>query len=63
MLLRLSVPPAEGQHHTVPKRPDPLGANATPPYAVLSSTALAAGYTTFATKDTRSARRGRRWST
>ncbi|KAL5468124.1 hypothetical protein PMIN07_003100 [Paraphaeosphaeria minitans] len=49
MVLRLFIPP-EGQHHVVPKRPDPLGANATLQYAVVSSTAAAAGYATFAAR-------------
>lgn len=38
----------EGQHKLVPRRPDPIGANATLQYAVLGSTALAATYTAFA---------------
>lgn len=42
----------EGQHGLVPKRPDPIGANATLQYAVLSSTALAAVYTSFASRYT-----------
>ncbi|KAL5399861.1 hypothetical protein PMIN03_012608 [Paraphaeosphaeria minitans] len=50
MVLRLFIPPGEGQHHVVPKRPDPLGANATLQYAVVSSTAAAAGYATFAAR-------------
>ncbi|KAF2000127.1 hypothetical protein P154DRAFT_522906 [Amniculicola lignicola CBS 123094] len=44
MVLRLFVPPGEGQHLISPKRPDPLGANATPQYAIIGSTAAAAGY-------------------
>lgn len=48
MVLRLFTPPGEGQHKLVPKRPDPIGANATLQYTVLGSTALAAAYTTFA---------------
>ncbi|KAF2445014.1 hypothetical protein P171DRAFT_387697 [Karstenula rhodostoma CBS 690.94] len=50
MVLRLFVPPGEGEHQIVPKRPDPLGANATLQYAVVSSTAAAAGYATFAAR-------------
>ncbi|KAI4930791.1 uncharacterized protein J4E92_004623 [Alternaria infectoria] len=50
MVLRLFVPPGEGQHRLTPKRPDPIGANATPQYAVISSTALAAAYTSFASR-------------
>ncbi|KAI4943514.1 hypothetical protein J4E91_009424 [Alternaria rosae] len=50
MVLRLFVPPGEGQHRLTPKRPDPIGANATPQYAVLSSTVLAAAYTSFASR-------------
>jgi hypothetical protein len=34
----------------VPKRPDPIGANATLQYSVISSTVLAAAYTSFATR-------------
>ncbi|KAH7077604.1 hypothetical protein BKA63DRAFT_268558 [Paraphoma chrysanthemicola] len=48
MVLRLFIPPGEGQHKLVPKRPDPLGANATLQYSVIGSTALAATYTSFA---------------
>ncbi|KAF1842119.1 uncharacterized protein K460DRAFT_420069 [Cucurbitaria berberidis CBS 394.84] len=48
MVIRLFVPPGEGQHKLVPKRPDSIGANATLQYSVVSSTALAAAYTSFA---------------
>ncbi|KAL1799804.1 hypothetical protein ACET3X_000146 [Alternaria dauci] len=50
MVLRLFAPPGEGQHQLVPRRPDPIGANATLQYSVLSSTALAAAYTSFASR-------------
>ncbi|KAL1609942.1 hypothetical protein SLS60_001607 [Paraconiothyrium brasiliense] len=50
MVLRLFVPPGEGQHHIVPKRPDPLGANATLQYAIVSSTGAAAGYASYAAR-------------
>ncbi|KAH7346112.1 hypothetical protein BKA66DRAFT_321905 [Pyrenochaeta sp. MPI-SDFR-AT-0127] len=50
MVLRLFVPPGEGQHKIVPKRPDPIGANATLQYSILSSTVLAAAYTSFASR-------------
>ncbi|KAJ4305453.1 hypothetical protein N0V90_000984 [Kalmusia sp. IMI 367209] len=50
MVVRLFVPPGEGQHQIVPKRPDPLGANATLQYAVVSSTAAAAGYANYAAR-------------
>ncbi|KAL6711151.1 hypothetical protein ACN47E_005682 [Coniothyrium glycines] len=50
MVLRLFVPPGEGQHELVPQRPEPLGANATLQYAVCSSTALAVAYTSFAAR-------------
>ncbi|KAK7191487.1 hypothetical protein DPSP01_011004 [Paraphaeosphaeria sporulosa] len=53
MVLRLFIPPGEGQHYIVPKRPDPLGANATLQYAVVSSTVAAAGHATFAARYTR----------
>ncbi|KAJ6194280.1 hypothetical protein J3E72DRAFT_388053 [Bipolaris maydis] len=48
MVLRLFVPPGEGQHGLVPKRPDGIGANATPQTCLVSSTLLAAVYTSFA---------------
>ena len=41
---------AEGQYNLVPKRPDPLGANAALQYSVLGSTVAAAAYTSFATR-------------
>ncbi|KAF2678421.1 hypothetical protein K458DRAFT_423120 [Lentithecium fluviatile CBS 122367] len=41
MVVRLFIPPGEGQHHIVPKRPEPLPANATL-YVIVASTALAA---------------------
>ncbi|RYO43266.1 hypothetical protein AA0111_g744 [Alternaria arborescens] len=50
MVLRLFAPPGEGQHRLVPKRPDPIGANATLQYSVLSSTVVAAAYTSFASR-------------
>ncbi|KAH6616564.1 hypothetical protein C7974DRAFT_416691 [Boeremia exigua] len=50
MGFRLLVPSGEGQHALLPKRPDPLGANATLQYSVLGSTAAAAAYTSFATR-------------
>ncbi|KAF2633670.1 hypothetical protein BU25DRAFT_405540 [Macroventuria anomochaeta] len=50
MVFRLFVPPGEGQHNLVLKRPDPLGANATLQYSILGSTAVAAAYTSFATR-------------
>ncbi|CAO2648045.1 Nn.00g089670.m01.CDS01 [Neocucurbitaria sp. VM-36] len=50
MVLRLFVPPGEGQHKLVPKRPDPIGANAALQYSVISSTVLAAAYTSFASR-------------
>ncbi|KAG9192849.1 hypothetical protein G6011_11583 [Alternaria panax] len=50
MVLRLFVPPGEGQHGLVPRRPDPIGANATLQYSVLSSTTLAAAYTSLASR-------------
>ncbi len=40
----------EGQHKLVPKRPDPIGANATLQYSLLSSTFLAATYASFASR-------------
>jgi hypothetical protein len=46
----LTICIGEGQHKVVPKRPDPLGANATLQYSVLGSTAAAAAYTSFATR-------------
>jgi len=49
----LTGKPGEGQHHIVPKRPDPLGANATPQYALLSSTAAAAGLASYAARRAR----------
>ncbi|KAF2818979.1 hypothetical protein CC86DRAFT_336159 [Ophiobolus disseminans] len=48
MVLRLFVPPGEGQHKLVPRRPDPIGANATLQYSIIGSTALAATYTSLA---------------
>ncbi|EUC49246.1 hypothetical protein COCMIDRAFT_85199 [Bipolaris oryzae ATCC 44560] len=48
MVLRLFVPPGEGQHGLVPKRPEGIGANATPQTCLVSSTLLAAVYTSFA---------------
>ncbi|PSN67280.1 hypothetical protein BS50DRAFT_634665 [Corynespora cassiicola Philippines] len=48
MVLRLFVPPGEGQHKIVPRRPEPLAANPTLQNALLSSTALAACYTVLA---------------
>ncbi|KAH3917749.1 hypothetical protein HBH56_044350 [Parastagonospora nodorum] len=48
MVLNLFIPPGEGQYRLIPKRPDPLGANATLQYSVIGSTALAATYTSFA---------------
>ncbi|XP_014557033.1 hypothetical protein COCVIDRAFT_15658 [Bipolaris victoriae FI3] len=48
MVLRLFVPPGEGQHGLVPKRPQGIGANATPQTCLVSSTLLAAVYTSFA---------------
>ncbi|EDU51287.1 hypothetical protein PtrSN002B_003244 [Pyrenophora tritici-repentis] len=50
MVLRLFAPPGEGQHRLVPRRPDPIGANATLQYAVISSTVLAAAYTSLASR-------------
>ncbi|KZM22939.1 uncharacterized protein EKO05_0004921 [Ascochyta rabiei] len=50
MVFRLFVPPGEEQHRLVPKRPDPLGANATLQYSVLGSTVAAAAYTSLATR-------------
>jgi hypothetical protein len=40
--------PGEGQYKLIPKRPDPLGADATVQYSIIGSTALAATYTSFA---------------
>lgn len=48
MVLRLFIPPGEGQHGLVPKRPEGIGANATPQTCLVSSTLLAAVYTSFA---------------
>ncbi|KAF2852314.1 hypothetical protein T440DRAFT_39786 [Plenodomus tracheiphilus IPT5] len=48
MVLRLFVPPGEGQDLLIPRRPDPIGANATLQYTVLASTGLAAAYTSLA---------------
>jgi hypothetical protein len=45
---KLNCATGEGQYKLIPKRPDPLGANATPQYTVVGSTALAATYTVFA---------------
>ncbi|CAE7215152.1 hypothetical protein PTNB85_06817 [Pyrenophora teres f. teres] len=50
MVLRLFAPPGEGQHRLVPRRPDPIGANATLQYAVISSTVLAAAYTSLGSR-------------
>ncbi|KAI8936937.1 hypothetical protein NX059_006166 [Plenodomus lindquistii] len=49
MVVRLFVPPGEGQDNLIPRRPDAIGANATLQYTVLASTGLAAAYTSFAT--------------
>jgi hypothetical protein len=38
----------EGQYKLIPKRPDPLGADATVQYSIIGSTALAATFTSFA---------------
>jgi hypothetical protein len=40
----------EGQHELVPRRHDPIGANATLQYSVITSTALAAAYASFASR-------------
>ncbi|KAF2661173.1 hypothetical protein K491DRAFT_576534, partial [Lophiostoma macrostomum CBS 122681] len=40
--------PGEGKHWIIPKRPEPLAANATVSYAVIGSTALAGGYASYA---------------
>lgn len=48
MVLRLFVQPDEGKHWIVPKRGEPLAANATLQNSVIASTALAAGYTSYA---------------
>ncbi|KAF2107852.1 hypothetical protein BDV96DRAFT_588280 [Lophiotrema nucula] len=50
MVLRLFVPPGEGQHPIVPKRPEVLGANAALQYSAIGSTLLAVGYTWVARK-------------
>jgi hypothetical protein len=41
---------ADGHYDLVPGRPDPIGANGTFQYSVITSTALAAAYTSFASK-------------
>jgi hypothetical protein len=41
---------ADGRYGLVPGRPNPIGANATLQYSVITSTGLAAAYTTFASK-------------
>ncbi|KAF1830499.1 hypothetical protein BDW02DRAFT_558875 [Decorospora gaudefroyi] len=50
MVVRLFVPPGEGQHNLVPRRSDSIGANATTQYVLFGSTALAGAYTSFATR-------------
>ncbi|KAG9206842.1 hypothetical protein G6514_000130 [Epicoccum nigrum] len=50
MGFRLFAPAGEGQHELIPKRPEPLGANATLQYSVLGSTTAAVAYTSFATR-------------
>jgi hypothetical protein len=46
--MTLTCAAGEGQYRLIPKRPDPLGADATLQYAVIGSTALAATYTSIA---------------
>ncbi|KAH7138981.1 hypothetical protein B0J11DRAFT_515769 [Dendryphion nanum] len=48
MVFRLFVQPGEGKHWIVPKRHEPLAANATLQNSVIASTAIAAGYTSYA---------------
>lgn len=54
-MVRLFVPPGEGKEWICPKRCEPLPGNATPTYALLSSTALAAAYTALQRHHTLSA--------
>ncbi|KAF1920980.1 hypothetical protein BDU57DRAFT_509500 [Ampelomyces quisqualis] len=53
MVLNLFIPAGEGQYRLIPKRPDPLGADATLQYAVIGSAALAGTYTSFASSHAR----------